>query len=82
MYSLSDDLLSMLWYQNKFKDGGIELYRSNSEAFYNHYIPSKYKNINTPEDRGQYMLNFNMHVNNFQPLPKLVFLSNEYEVIQ
>lgn len=36
---------------------GIDIYKDNSEAFYNSYIPTKYENVNT-SDLGIYMISF------------------------
>lgn len=43
------------------ESSGIEIFKFNSEMFFNSYLSSKYKNMNTPEDRGLYFLNFNTH---------------------
>ena len=37
---------------------GIELFKSTKSEFYNSYIPSKYAGVNTPDDRGLYMMPF------------------------
>jgi hypothetical protein len=47
---------------------GIDLFRTNSEAFYNYYTPYRYgSNINTPCDRGQYFLSFCLYPGNHSP---------------
>lgn len=45
----------------------IEIYKSNSEMFYNSYIPYKYNTINTPHDRGQYLMSFCMEMLKHNP---------------
>jgi hypothetical protein len=45
---------------------GVEIYKNQSEAFYNSYITSKYKNINTP-DMGSYMMTFCINPNMHSP---------------
>lgn len=45
---------------------GVEIYKSQSELFYNSYITSKYKTINTP-DMGSYMMSFCINPNQHSP---------------
>lgn len=50
------------------KAHGIVIYRELSESFYNSYLPFRFgRNMNTPEDRGWYMLNFNYLPGEHQP---------------
>lgn len=52
----------------ELKAYGITLYRNINESFYNSYIPYRYgTNMNTPADRGWYMLNFNFYPGEHQP---------------
>lgn len=47
---------------------GITLFRNTHESFYNSYLPYRFgSNINTPLDRGMYMINFNFNPGDFQP---------------
>jgi hypothetical protein len=47
---------------------GIVIYREMSESFYNSYLPYRFgKKMNTPEDRGWYMVNFNYLPGEHQP---------------
>ena len=47
---------------------GITIYRNMNESFYNSYLPYRFgSNINTPEDRGLYMINFNFNPGDYQP---------------
>jgi hypothetical protein len=47
---------------------GITLFRNTNESFYNSYLPYRFgSNINTPRDRGMYMINFNFNPGNYQP---------------
>lgn len=47
---------------------GITLFRDTHESFYNSYIPYRFgSNINTPDDRGMYMINFNFNPGDHQP---------------
>lgn len=46
----------------------ITIFSDTDESFYNSYLPYRFgKYINTPEDRGWYMLNFNYLPSEFQP---------------
>jgi hypothetical protein len=50
------------------KAHGIVIYREMSESFYNSYLPYRFgKKMNTPEDRGWYMINFNYLPGEHQP---------------
>lgn len=46
----------------------ITIYKETSESFYNSYLPYRFGNfINTPSDRGWYMINFNYLPGEHQP---------------
>lgn len=46
----------------------IEVYRNNSELFYNSYLPGRYgPALKTPEDRGQYFLTHCLYPGHHQP---------------
>ena len=46
----------------------IVIFNEISESFYNSYIPFRYgENMNTPTDRGWYMINFNLLPGDHQP---------------
>ena len=50
------------------KSNDIVLFNESSESFYNSYLPYRYgTNMNTPEDRGWYMINFNFFPGEHQP---------------
>jgi Large eukaryotic DNA virus major capsid protein/Major capsid protein N-terminus len=50
------------------KINGIDIFKSNSEAFYNSYVSQRYgTNLCTPEDRGSYMMNFCAYPGNHNP---------------
>ena len=47
---------------------GIVLYRKTDESFYNSYLPYRFgEKMNTPIDRGWYMINFNFLTGEYQP---------------
>lgn len=48
---------------------GIELWRITPEKFFNSYVPYTYGgfNIASPEDRGMYMIPFNLYPGSYQP---------------
>ena len=47
---------------------GIVIYSETSESFFNSYLPYRYGNyMNTPDDRGWYMINFNFFPGAHQP---------------
>ena len=47
---------------------GIDIYSETPESFYNSYLPYRFgRNMNTPTDRGWYMLNFNYLPGEYQP---------------
>lgn len=47
---------------------GITLFRNTNESFYNSYLPYRFgSTINTPHDRGMYMINFNFNPGDYQP---------------
>lgn len=47
---------------------GITLFRNTHESFYNSYLPYRFgSNINTPIDRGMYMINLNFNPGDYQP---------------
>lgn len=50
------------------KASGIVIFTESSESFFNSYLPYRYgKNMNTPSDRGWYMINFNFFPGEHQP---------------
>jgi len=50
------------------KAHGVVLFNESSESFYNSYLPYRYgSNMNTPDDRGWYMVNFNFFPGEHQP---------------
>ena len=50
------------------KASDVEIYKETDEAFYNSYLPYRFgPNINTPLDRGWYMVNFNYLPGEHQP---------------
>jgi hypothetical protein len=52
----------------EIKAHGIVIYSETSESFYNSYLPYRFgESINTPDDRGWYMLNFNFFPGAHQP---------------
>lgn len=47
---------------------GIVIYKDTEESFYNSYLPYRFgNNMNTSEDRGWYMINFNYFPGEHQP---------------
>jgi hypothetical protein len=55
------DMLSVVAY-------GITIFRATTESFYNSYLPYRFgTHMNTPEDRGWYMINFNFYPGEHQP---------------
>lgn len=56
---------------NEFKLSAhsIPIYNNIHESFFNQYIPLRHGShfISTPEDRGLYMLTFNLHPGSYQP---------------
>ena len=47
---------------------GITIFRDTHESFYNSYLPYRFgSTINTPDDRGMYMINFNFNPGDHQP---------------
>jgi hypothetical protein len=47
---------------------GIVIYSESSESFFNSYLPYRYGDyMNTPDDRGWYMINFNFFPGEHQP---------------
>jgi hypothetical protein len=53
---------------------GIDIFKSNSEAFYNNYIPYRYgMGICTPDSRGSYMMNFGLYPGNHNPSGSINF---------
>jgi hypothetical protein len=52
----------------ELKAHGIVIYCESSESFYNSYLPYRYgNNMNCPQDRGWYMINFNFYPGEHQP---------------
>ncbi len=52
----------------EIKAHDITLYRDTPGTFYNGYVPYRFgKNMNTPEDRGWYMIPFNTLTGEYQP---------------
>jgi hypothetical protein len=52
----------------EIKAHGVVIYRSTDESFYNSYIPYRFGDrMNTPSDRGWYMINFNFNPGEHQP---------------
>ena len=52
----------------EIKAYGIVIYSESSESFFNSYLPYRYGEcMNTPEDRGWYMINFNFFPGDHQP---------------
>ena len=50
------------------KASTITIYCDSSESFYNSYLPYRYgPNMNTPRDRGWYLINFNFYPGEHQP---------------
>lgn len=50
------------------KAHGIVIYCESNESFYNSYLPYRYgEKMNTPLDRGWYMMNFNFYPGDHQP---------------
>jgi hypothetical protein len=50
------------------KAHGVVIYRDTDESFYNSYLPLRFGTlINTPTDRGWYMINFNFTPGEHQP---------------
>jgi len=50
------------------KSDDIVIFRDTDETFYNSYLPYRYgEKMNTPEDRGWYMINFNFFPGAHQP---------------
>jgi hypothetical protein len=49
---------------------GIQIFATTRSAFYRDYLPYTFggSNINTPEDKGGYMLNFCLYPGTYQPL--------------
>ena len=46
----------------------ITIFEDINESFYNSYLPYRFgKQLNTPEDRGWYMINFNLLPGDYQP---------------
>jgi len=46
----------------------ITIFRNTHESFYNSYLPYRFgSNINTPVDRGMYMINLNFNPGDYQP---------------
>ena len=59
--SPSIDMMSVVAY-------GITIFRATTESFYNSYLPYRFgTHMNTPEDRGWYMINFNFYPGEHQP---------------
>lgn len=52
----------------EIKAYGIVIYRKTNESFFNSYLPYRFgKEVNTPEERGWYMLNFNFNPGEHSP---------------
>jgi hypothetical protein len=52
----------------ELKAHDITIYRKTSESFFNSYLPYRFgTNVNTPEDRGKYFVNFNFHPGDHDP---------------
>ena len=52
----------------EIKAHGVVIFSETSESFFNSYLPYRYgESMNTPEDRGWYMINFNFFPGNHQP---------------
>jgi hypothetical protein len=52
----------------EIKAHGIVIFRDTHESFYNSYLPTRFgERMNTPEDRGWYMINFNYYPGDHQP---------------
>jgi hypothetical protein len=52
----------------EIKAHGISIYQEMVESFYNSYLPFRFgEKMNTPEDRGWYMINFNYLPGEHQP---------------
>lgn len=56
----------------------IEIFKSNSAAFYNSYLPMKFEDISVPSDKGQYMMPFCTKLGKHDPSGSVNFsLCNE-----
>lgn len=52
----------------EIKAHGIIIYCESSESFFNSYLPYRYgPNMNTPQDRGWFLINFNFYPGEHQP---------------
>jgi hypothetical protein len=52
----------------ELKAHDISIYRKTSESFFNSYLPYRFgTNVNTPEDRGRYFMNFNFKPGGHNP---------------
>jgi hypothetical protein len=52
----------------EIKAHDINIYRKTSESFFNSYLPYRFgANVNTPEDRGKYFINFNFKPGDHDP---------------
>jgi hypothetical protein len=52
----------------EIKAHDISIYRKTSESFFNSYLPYRFgTNVNTPEDRGRYFINFNFNPGEHNP---------------
>jgi hypothetical protein len=52
----------------EIKAHGVVIYQDINESFYNSYLPTRFgERMNTPEDRGWYMINFNYYPGEHQP---------------
>jgi hypothetical protein len=52
----------------EIKAHGIVIFSETSESFFNSYLPYRYgNNMNTPRDRGWYLINFNFFPGEHQP---------------
>lgn len=45
----------------------IDIFKDTTNSFYNSYLASKYKNLNTPDDRGMYLIPFCSYPFNHNP---------------